>query len=94
MSALKKDTVEDLELSLKDTLNDHAVKESIEIDSNLSSARLFQILIRELMKKYDEKVVILIDEYDDPIIKHISNPELAIKNRELLVCDWNTKLFN
>ena len=36
------------------------------------------------MKKYGEKVVVLVDEYDDPIIKHVTRPEMAAKNREVL----------
>lgn len=49
-----------------------------------SQAGRFSELIRELHKKYNEQVVILVDEYDKPILDAIDNTELAIKNRELL----------
>ena len=45
---------------------------------------MFQSLIHALVKKYGEKVVVLIDEYDDPIIKHVTRPEMAARNREVL----------
>jgi len=42
----------------------------------------FNELIRELGKK--ERVVILVDEYDKPIINNIENPEVARQNRDIL----------
>lgn len=43
---------------------------------------LFRELILALHKKYDEKVVILIDEYDKPILDNITNHEVAREVRE------------
>lgn len=43
---------------------------------------MFQELIEKLSK--DEKVVILIDEYDKPIIDYVDNPEKARENRDIL----------
>ncbi len=42
----------------------------------------FQELIIKLSQR--EKVVILIDEYDKPIIDHLENTELAVKMREVM----------
>ncbi|MEM4271029.1 MAG: AAA family ATPase [Candidatus Pacearchaeota archaeon] len=42
----------------------------------------FEELIKSLSKK--GKIVILIDEYDKPIIDHLTKPELAIEMREIL----------
>jgi hypothetical protein len=44
----------------------------------------FYELIRKLYEKYNEKVVILIDEYDKPILDAIENIEYAKENREIL----------
>ncbi len=44
----------------------------------------FHRLIHELVRKYQKKVVILIDEYDKPIIDAIVNSEVAKTNREIL----------
>ncbi len=44
----------------------------------------FQELIVKLGEKYQEKVVVLIDEYDKPLLDRIDNLELAHKNRDVL----------
>ena len=41
-------------------------------------------LIKVAYKKYGQKVVILVDEYDKPIIDVINNPVVALENRALL----------
>ncbi|MFN0200476.1 MAG: AAA family ATPase [Bacteroidia bacterium] len=46
---------------------------------------LFEALIKGLRRKYQENVVILIDEYDTPIVHYLpNNIELAEKNRDIL----------
>jgi hypothetical protein len=44
----------------------------------------FYELIRKLYEKYNEKVVILVDEYDKPILDAIEDIEYAQENREIL----------
>ncbi|MCF6335030.1 MAG: AAA family ATPase [Spirochaetales bacterium] len=44
----------------------------------------FKELIRKTSQKYNSRVVILIDEYDKPILDAIKNPETAEENRNLL----------
>ncbi|NUV00450.1 ATPase AAA [Marinitoga sp. 1154] len=44
----------------------------------------FGHLITELSKKYKEKTVILIDEYESPILEHINNKEKAEKFKAFL----------
>nr|WP_038055397.1 AAA family ATPase [Thermodesulfobacterium hydrogeniphilum] len=44
----------------------------------------FEELILKLYRKYNQKVVVLIDEYDKPILDNIENPEIAIEMRECL----------
>ncbi|SHF35443.1 Predicted AAA-ATPase, partial [Marinitoga hydrogenitolerans DSM 16785] len=44
----------------------------------------FGYLITELSKKYKEKTVILIDEYESPILEHINNKEKAEEFRAFL----------
>ncbi|MDR1610041.1 MAG: ATP-binding protein [Candidatus Symbiothrix sp.] len=53
------------------------------VSSNLASD-LFEDLIKKTAKKYQEKVVILIDEYDKPYIDFVDDPEMADKVRETL----------
>ncbi len=49
-------------------------------------ASKFDELIRELHKKYNQKVAVLIDEYDKPIIDHLSDEEIpiAVANQKTL----------
>jgi hypothetical protein len=84
MSAVEKSTSERLYLGLKSVVLANASKEEINLDENKAPSLLFQELISALVKKYNQQVVILIDEYDDPIIRHINDPEMARKNREVL----------
>jgi len=44
----------------------------------------FMELIKALVKIYNQKVVILIDEYDKPILDNIERPEVALEMREAL----------
>jgi len=44
----------------------------------------FKELIKKAYEKYNQKVVILIDEYDKPILDNITNPEMAKKARDIL----------
>ena len=44
----------------------------------------FGRLIQEAYKKHGQKVVVLIDEYDKPILDNIENPQRAIENRDFL----------
>jgi len=84
ISAVDKNSVEELREGLKLAVLDLAKAYAVTLEDTQSPVRLFQTLIRELAKKYDAKVAVLVDEYDDPIIKHISNPELALQMRDLL----------
>ena len=47
--------------------------------------KCFSSLIRQAHKKYKQKVVILVDEYDKPILDNITNPDVAKEIRDGLV---------
>ena len=72
MSTVSKKTNLTLDQALKEAVNDNAILEGISLEDK-EPERMFQLLIRALAKKYNQQVVILIDEYDDPIIKHIND---------------------
>jgi hypothetical protein len=44
----------------------------------------FAKLLRALHRKYDKRVVVLIDEYDAPLTNHLDNPEKIAQNQEML----------
>jgi len=67
--------------------------ELIEINANrlgldctgVFDRKCFSSLIRQANEKYKQKVVILVDEYDKPILDNIDNPEVAKSIRDGLV---------
>jgi len=56
----------------------------IKCPKDFSSSGCFKRLIEEAYKKYNKKVVILVDEYDKPILDNIDNKEEATKRRDEL----------
>ena len=59
----------------------------LEVDCGPDSADIlscFHDLIKGACQKYRQKVVILIDEYDKPILDHITDKEIARANRDRL----------
>jgi len=74
----------DLLMSLSKGLNDNQKKLEIKCDKNYDYATCLSDLIEKAYKKYNKKVVILIDEYDKPILDNLDNIEVASENREIL----------
>lgn len=81
MSTINNKTTEMLELDLIRALNEIAVEYDITL-SGVSAANYLENLIKQL--SISQKVVVLIDEYDKPLIDNIENLEIAQKNRNLL----------
>jgi len=52
--------------------------------SNTYDRRCFSTLIQETYRKYNQKVVILIDEYDKPMLDNIEDTQIAKQMREEL----------
>ncbi|WFE68910.1 AAA family ATPase [Thiomicrospira sp. R3] len=58
---------------------------AIECEEKTSVAGCFSELIRKANEKYNQKVVVLVDEYDKPILDNITNTPLAQEIRDGLV---------
>jgi hypothetical protein len=71
------------EASLLSFLDKIAAKYDIEL-SNTFIKDKFGELIEKISEKTQQKVVVLIDEYDKPIVEHIDDIEKATKNREIM----------
>ncbi len=83
LSLIPRDTDKRLQSGLFDFVENLAAYHQIKLKAeDYDSA--FQELIVKLEEKYQEKVVVLIDEYDKPILDRIENLEGAHKNREVL----------
>lgn len=76
-------TPEDLKITLEERLL--SIKSQYKIDLTYPSVEgRFKEAIEKLYERYNEKVVVLIDEYDKPILDVIENVEVAKENREIL----------
>lgn len=73
----------ELEFNQKKIVKDIGELYGVSIDERYSSDMCFAELINQLHARY-EKVVVLIDEYDKPILDHITKQEEAESNREFL----------
>jgi len=82
-SAVGSNTSSDLKISLVNRLMEIAEEYDLEISKNPIVEDMTRSLINALIKKYD-KVVLLVDEYDHPLLKHIDNEEVARSVLEVL----------
>jgi len=62
---------------------------SLKLNKNDSYTSKFRDLIQELSEKNKKEVVVLIDEYDAPILDHFNNTTLASGNRKILQDFYN-----
>ena len=76
-------SIEELQVSFDEILYDHQKAYELTYAKDSRKGR-FAELIQALHDRYDRKVVVLVDEYDKPILDNIGNPELALKVREEL----------
>lgn len=79
------ETREELDEEIIRTLKENQEYLNIECEEKNSVSGCFSELIRKAHEKYNQKVVILIDEYDKPILDNITNPEVAKQIRDGLV---------
>ena len=73
----------ELERSINKRLTEYCEAESLQIEPDAPSER-FQAIIRALYAKYDERVVVLVDEYDSPVLDYITQTEMADANRTVI----------
>ncbi|MCL1914136.1 MAG: ATP-binding protein [Eubacteriaceae bacterium] len=83
MSNVSTESSEDLKKSLLTSLSIISENEALPIVDEVPSD-VFKRLIITLHKKYGQKVVVLVDEYDKPILDHILDEEAAEANRKVL----------
>ena len=73
---------DDYEQRIFEILNFNQKQLDIECDANMSSSGCFENLIQKAYEKYNKKVVVLVDEYDKPILDNIENTQEARNRRE------------
>ena len=83
MSNIPNKNPDTLEYALLSELRKLVKKEGLDIDS-AEPAILFKDFIENLCHKYNQRVAVLIDEYDKPILDHIDDIIIAGQNRKVL----------
>ena len=68
---------DELSSMLADDLRYAAGNMGIELAQHNEASRLFKELLQEAHRRYDRKVVVLVDEYDKPMLDNIDDMELA-----------------
>ncbi len=81
-SALDIETSQELKISLSWTLETIADSHQIDISQAPSPGKKLELLVRRLAER--NSVVILIDEYDYPLINNLDNSKIAEANRKVL----------
>jgi len=83
MSNIANDTPETLKGSLIVALKKYVKAEGFDIDYSTPSD-MFKSLIESLYGKYNRRIVVLVDEYDKPILDRIDDITIAEANRDIL----------
>ncbi len=76
-------SMDELTETIYSILRYHAREYELELSERLFNKQ-FEELIEKLHREAKEKVVVLIDEYDKPILDNVDRPELAVQMREAL----------
>ena len=76
--------VEVLRKSIMLIFEDNQERLGVKCSEGLDTGSCFSELIKLTHNKYNEDVVILIDEYDRPLLDKIDNPEIAVEIREVM----------
>ena len=74
--------IDELIIRIKYILKSNAETLKLEIDYNNDIQGIFSDIIKKAVEKYKSKAVILIDEYDKPLLDNIENNEVAEEIRD------------
>ncbi len=77
-------SLDELDDSIQELIEINEKRLELEYINNTKHKKCLGELIRTAYKKYNQKVVILIDEYDKPILDNVTNKELSRKIRDKL----------
>jgi len=73
---------DELDRRIYNILNDNGSRLDIALGKGKDIAGTFGELIRETEKRHGSKVVVLVDEYDKPILDNVENPDIAVEIKE------------
>lgn len=75
---------EEMKQDVDNILKDNQERLEIDCPDTSDIGGCFKYIIKEAVKKYGRKVVILVDEYDKLIVDNLDQPEVAKEGREIL----------
>ncbi len=77
-------TIDELKRTILSLLDDNRIKLDLKCNGIDDYAIYFKKLIYQCYVKYNQKVVILIDEYDKPILDNIEQSDISFEARDIL----------
>ena len=77
-------SLENIKDSLLSSLEDNQEKLGVECKTDANVSICFKEFIKAVHKKYNQKVVVLIDEYDKAILDNLDQMEVASEAREII----------
>jgi hypothetical protein len=75
-------SINDLDATIQEVLENNEIRLNLSCRDNQIHKKCLAELIRTAYEKYNKKVVILIDEYDKPILDNVTNEELSKEIRD------------
>jgi hypothetical protein len=72
----------ELDARIRDLLRINREVLGVEVPADLDIAGAFGELIRQAHRQHGERVVVLVDEYDKPILDNLTRPDIARANRD------------
>jgi hypothetical protein len=85
MSKITTDSgIEVLKQSIKQLTIELADQLEVDVPKDLSGSDMFRNVIANVYRKYNQKVVVLVDEYDSPYIEFVNDHDMAEKVRNVL----------
>ncbi|MDO4525898.1 MAG: AAA family ATPase, partial [Bacteroidales bacterium] len=76
MSSYKDVAIEKISIAISDSFSSYEKQYGLPIKENLNIGKRFQNIIQAAYKKTGRKAVILIDEYDSPLLAHLHDGKL------------------
>ena len=71
----------ELDERIREFMTDHSGQYEIKLEHSTIAGR-FKELIQQINIKYNQRVVVLVDEYDKPILDNIDKPDIALTIRD------------
>ncbi|OQX09283.1 MAG: hypothetical protein BWK76_22520, partial [Desulfobulbaceae bacterium A2] len=72
----------ELRKKFEELMRENAERLEVTCDYGFDDRRCFAQLVRQAHQKFGQRTVILVDEYDKPILDNITNPEIAREMRD------------